>query len=67
VLDNQTKVKIFQAFAKKKIRVKALSQSTDEINFSIVIQKDNLLDAVTILHDDLCEDFESLKYEEDKN
>jgi aspartate kinase len=67
VLDNQTKVKIFQAFAKKDIKVKALSQSTDEINFSIVIQKENLMDAVTILHDDLFEDLESLKYEDNKN
>jgi aspartate kinase len=63
VLDNLTKVKIFQAFAKKNIQVKALSQSTDEINFSIVIQKENLMDAVTTLHDDLCEDFESIKCE----
>lgn len=57
ILDNQTKVKIFQAFAKKDIHVKALSQSRDEINFSIVIQKDELMNAVSILHEDLCEGF----------
>ena len=67
VLDNQTKVKIFQAFAKKNIHVKALSQSTDEINFSIVIQKKELMDAVSILHKDLCEEFESLKCEDNLN
>jgi aspartate kinase len=61
VLDNITKVKIFQAFDKKNIKVKALSQSTDEINFSIVIQKDRLMDAVKILHHDLCKEFESIK------
>jgi len=67
VLDNRTKVKIFQAFAKKDIKVKALSQSTDEINFSMVIQKEHLIDAVTILHEDLCEEFESLKCEDNGN
>jgi len=67
VLDNETKVKIFQAFAKKDIQVKALSQSTDEINFSIVIQKHSLMNAVTVLHDDLCEEFESVKCEDNMN
>ncbi|MFW9930822.1 MAG: aspartate kinase [Candidatus Thorarchaeota archaeon] len=67
VLDNETKIKIFQAFAKKDIHVKALSQSTDEINFSIVIQKENLIDAISILHHDLCEDFETIKCEDDTN
>ena len=67
ILENQTKVKIFQAFEKKNIQVKALSQSTDEINFSIVIHKKDLLDAVTILHEDLCEEFDSLKCEDNKN
>ncbi|TFG15834.1 MAG: aspartate kinase [Promethearchaeota archaeon] len=67
ILDNQTKVRIFQAFAKRDINVKALSQSTDEINFSIVIQKEQLMDAVTVLHDDLCEEFASSKCEDNAN
>ncbi|MFX1411810.1 MAG: aspartate kinase [Promethearchaeota archaeon] len=57
VLDNPTKVKIFQALEKKRINVKALTQSIDDLNFSLVIKKDNLIDAIKIIHHDLYEDF----------
>ena len=58
VLDNLTKVKIFQALDKKQIKVKALTQSIEELNFSLVISKEKLIDAINVIHDDLYEDFE---------
>jgi aspartate kinase len=58
VLENQTKAKIFSALDKKNIKVKAISQSYEELNLSIVIDKNALLEAITIIHDDLCESFE---------
>ncbi|MFX1498710.1 MAG: aspartate kinase [Promethearchaeota archaeon] len=57
VLDNLTKVKIFQALEKKQIKVKALTQSIDDLNFSLVIKKENLFDAINVIHHDLYEDF----------
>ncbi|MFX1585872.1 MAG: ACT domain-containing protein, partial [Promethearchaeota archaeon] len=58
VLDNLTKVKIFQALEKKQIKVKALTQSIEELNFSLVISKGKLIDAINVIHNDLYEDFE---------
>ncbi|MFX1495383.1 MAG: aspartate kinase [Promethearchaeota archaeon] len=58
VLDNLTKVKIFQALEKKEIKVKALTQSIEELNFSLVIDKGKLFDAINVIHNDLYEDFE---------
>ena len=58
ILENLTKVMIFQALEKKKIRVKALTQSTEELNISLVIKRENIEDAIKIIHDDLCENFE---------
>ena len=58
VLDNLTKVKIFQALEKKQIKVKALTQGIEELNFSLVISKGNLIDAINVIHNDLYEDFE---------
>ncbi|MFW9947036.1 MAG: aspartate kinase [Candidatus Odinarchaeota archaeon] len=58
VLDNLTKVKIFQALEKKQIKVKALTQSIEELNFSLVIDKKKLFDAINVIHNDLYEDFE---------
>ena len=58
VLDNLTKVRIFQALEKKKIQVKALTQSIDELNFSLVVERDSLTEAVKVIHNDLYEDFE---------
>jgi len=58
VLENQTKAEIFNALDKKNIKVKSISQSYDELNLSIVIAKDRLIDAIKIIHDDLYEEFE---------
>ncbi|MFX1589809.1 MAG: aspartate kinase [Promethearchaeota archaeon] len=58
VLDNLTKVKIFQALEKKQVKVKALTQSIEELNFSLVISKAKLNDAINVIHNDLYEDFE---------
>ncbi|MFX0072686.1 MAG: aspartate kinase, partial [Candidatus Hermodarchaeota archaeon] len=66
VLENKTKAQIFTALDKKKIKVKALSQSFKELNLSIVIEKDHLIEAIRIIHDDLCEDFETIKCIDDK-
>ncbi len=60
VLENQTKAKIFNALDKKNIKVKSISQSYDELNLSIVIAKDRLIDAIKIIHDDLYEEFEPI-------
>ncbi|TFG02277.1 MAG: aspartate kinase [Promethearchaeota archaeon] len=65
VLENETKAQIFHALAKKNIEVKAISQSYEELNLSIVVEKDNLMDAIKIIHDDLCEEFEAVQCVED--
>jgi aspartate kinase len=57
ILENLTKVKIFQALEKRNIRVKAISQSTEELNLSLVINRNDVIPAILIIHDDLCEDF----------
>ncbi|NVM18553.1 MAG: aspartate kinase [Candidatus Lokiarchaeota archaeon] len=58
ILENLTKAKIFQALEKKNIHVKALTQSTEELNLSLVIDRKDVINAINIIHDDLCEDFE---------
>lgn len=58
ILENLTKAKIFQALEKKSIHVKALTQSTEELNLSLVIDRKDVINAINIIHDDLCEDFE---------
>ncbi|MFX1427690.1 MAG: aspartate kinase [Promethearchaeota archaeon] len=58
ILETKTKADIFNALSKKNIRVKAISQSFDELNLSIVINRENLSDAINIIHDDLYEEFE---------
>lgn len=60
ILENTTKTLIFQALEKKKIHVKALTQSTEELNLSLVIERQDLMDAIKVIHDDLCEDFENI-------
>ncbi|MHA2197952.1 MAG: ACT domain-containing protein [Promethearchaeota archaeon] len=50
---------MFNALDKKNVRVKAISQGYNELNLSIVIEKDKLIEAVNIIHDDLFEEFES--------
>ena len=61
ILENTTKAIIFQALEKKNIHVKALTQSTEELNLSLVIERQDLMDAIKVIHDDLCEDFETEK------
>jgi aspartate kinase len=64
ILENTTKVAIFQALEKENVKVKALSQSTEEVNLSIVIGKEKLIDAIKVIHNDLCEDLGTSKCEE---
>jgi len=59
ILETKTKADIFNALDKKSIRVKAISQSYDELNLSIVVEREKLMDAINIIHDDLYEEFES--------
>jgi len=59
ILENTTKAIIFQALEKKHIHVKALTQSTEELNLSLVIERQDLIDAIKVIHDDLSEDFET--------
>jgi len=59
ILENATKAIIFQALEKKNIHVKALTQSTEELNLSLVIERQDLMDAIKVIHDDLCESFET--------
>lgn len=65
ILENKTKSQIFNALDKKNIRVKALSQSYEELNLSLVIDGEKLIEAINLIHDELCEDFESIKCEDD--
>lgn len=58
ILENLTKAKIFQGLDKENIHVKALTQSTEELNLSLVIDRKDVLNAINIIHDDLCEDFD---------
>ena len=58
ILETKTKAEIFNALVKKDIRVKAISQSYDELNLSIVIEREKLVEAINIIHDDLYEEFE---------
>lgn len=58
ILENLTKAKIFQALEKRNVHVKALTQSAEELNLSLVINRKDLISAIDIIHDDLCEDFD---------
>ncbi|MFX1236887.1 MAG: aspartate kinase [Promethearchaeota archaeon] len=53
VLDNKTKVQIFSALDKKGIDVKAISQSYEELNISIVVEKEKMIDAIKAIHDEI--------------
>lgn len=59
ILENLSKAKIFQGLEKKHIHVKALTQSTEELNLSLVIDRKDILNAINIIHDELCDDFEA--------
>ena len=61
ILENKTKTQIFNALDKRNIKVKAISQSFEELNLSIVVEKEKLMDAINVIHNDLCEEFESPK------
>jgi aspartate kinase len=53
ILENTTKATIFNALNKKGIRVKAICQSFEELNLSLVVEKEKVIDAIKIIHDDL--------------
>ena len=59
ILETKTKIEIFKALDKENIVVKAMSQSYEELNLSIVIERKRLIDAIKIIHHDLYEKFES--------
>ncbi|TFF97658.1 MAG: aspartate kinase [Promethearchaeota archaeon] len=61
VLDNETKSRIFKALAKKNVKVTSVAQSHKGVNLSLIVQKDKLLDGITLIHDALCEDFDTFK------
>lgn len=58
ILENKTKVMIFSALDKENIHVKALSQSSEELNLSIVIAPEDLFNAINVIHDELCDEFD---------
>jgi aspartate kinase len=59
ILETKTKAEIFSALDKKNVKVKAISQSYNELNLSLVIEREKLIEAINVIHDDLWEDFES--------
>lgn len=66
ILENRTKAMIFEALNKKNIKVKSMSQSYEELNLSLVIEKEKLFEAISVIHSDLCEDFVASKCIDDK-
>ncbi len=58
ILETKTKVEIFKALDKENILVKAISQSYEELNLSLVIERKRLIDAIKIIHNDFYEEFE---------
>jgi aspartate kinase len=58
ILENKTKAMIFNALDEKKIPVIAMSQSTEELNLSLVIHNENIKDAILIVHKYLCKTFD---------
>jgi len=61
ILENKTKAEIFNALWKKDVNVKAISQSKDELNLSLVVEREKLMDGIKIIHEDLCGDFEPFR------
>ena len=51
VLENRIKTRIFEILDKNNIQVRALSQSFDEINISLVVNRKKLIDAIKLIHD----------------
>jgi len=50
ILENKTKALIFNALDEKNIPVIAMSQSTEELNLSLVIHNEHVKDAILIVH-----------------
>jgi len=61
VLDNETKSNIFKALAKRNVKVSSVAQSNNGVNLSLIVQKDKLIDGIILIHEALCEDFETFK------
>ncbi|MFX1276532.1 MAG: aspartate kinase [Promethearchaeota archaeon] len=59
ILENRTKTTIFEAMDKKGVNVKAISQSFEELNLSLVIDRSKLIDAIQAIHNELCENFDT--------
>jgi aspartokinase len=58
ILETKTKTEIFNALDKKNINVKAISQSYNELNLSLVLEREKLVDAINTIHDHLYNEFE---------
>ncbi|MBY9019315.1 MAG: ACT domain-containing protein, partial [Candidatus Lokiarchaeota archaeon] len=50
ILENKTKALVFNALDEKNIPVLAISQSTEELNLSLVIHNENIKDAIIVVH-----------------
>lgn len=61
ILDNILKAKVFEIFARSNIRVRAISQSFEEINISLVIDKNRVLEAIKVLYNYINNEFEGLE------
>ena len=59
VLETSTKAEIFNCLSKNNIPVKAISQSYNELNLSLVIDSEDLINAINAIHIDLYEEFKS--------
>ena len=57
ILETGTKAEIFYTLSKNNINVKAISQSYNELNLSLVIDRNNLIKAINAIHEDLYEEF----------
>ncbi|MFX0008074.1 MAG: aspartate kinase [Candidatus Hermodarchaeota archaeon] len=60
ILETKTKTEIFNALEKKNINVKAISQSYNELNLSLVLEREKLVDAINTIHDHLYDEFEGI-------
>ncbi|MFX1391512.1 MAG: aspartate kinase [Promethearchaeota archaeon] len=59
VLETKTKAEIFDCLSKNNINVKAITQSYNELNLSLVIDRYDLIKAINAIHKDLYEEFKS--------
>lgn len=63
-MDNITKAKIFNALEKQKVKVQSISQSNNGVNLSLIVSKDNIIKGIKEIHNELCEEFDTLKCNE---